>query len=166
MKAIMSRRSIRKYSDQSISEEMITDLLKAAMAAPSAGNQQPWHFVVLDDREILQQIPEIHPHAKMVTEAPVSILVCGDPTLEKYKGYWIQDCSAAVENILIAVEELGLGAVWCGVYPIEERVAAFRKLLNIPEHVIPMAIIPIGHRAEEKKPADRYDVSRIHRNNW
>lgn len=166
MKAIMSRRSIRKYLDQSISEEIITNLLKAAMAAPSAGNQQPWHYIILDDREILQQIPEIHPHAKMVMEAPISILVCGDLTLEKYKGFWVQDCSAAVENILIAVEEQGLGAVWCGVYPMEERVVAFRKLLNIPEHVIPMALIPIGYPAEEKEPADRYDLSKIHKNSW
>ena len=114
MEAILARRSIRKYTDQPVPDGVIKELLDAAMSAPSAGNQQPWHFVVLRDREILDEVPKFHPHSLMVKEASAAILVCGDPTLEKHKGYWVQDCTAATENILIAAhararEQCGLG---------------------------------------------------------
>jgi len=141
LNAILSRRSIRKYTAQPVSEEMVRELLEAAMAAPSAGNEQPWHFVVMDDREILDAIPRFHPYSRMLEEAPMAILVCGDLELQKYEGYWVQDCSAATENLLIAAQAKGLGAVWLGVYPIEERVAGFRNLLGVPDHVIPFALI-------------------------
>ncbi|GAB6158429.1 nitroreductase family protein [Desulfotomaculum varum] len=166
MKAILARRSIRKYTSEPVSEQDIRDLLAAAMAAPSAGNQQPWHFVVIDDRKILNEIPGFHPYAHMLKEAPVAILVCGDESLEKFKGYWVQDCSAATQNILIAVQEKGLGAVWLGIYPTEERVQGLRRLLNIPQHIIPFSLVALGHPAEHKEPANRYNESRIHRNKW
>ena len=166
MDAILKRRSIRKYENKPIEEQTITKILQAAMSAPSAGNQQPWHFVVIRDRAILDAIPQYHPYAQMMTQAPVAIVVCGDPSLEKHKGYWVQDCSAAVQNILIAVESLGLGAVWLGVYPNEERMEPTRKLLGIPQSVIPMAIIPMGYPAEFKPPADRYNEQRIHMEKW
>lgn len=166
MKAILSRRSIRKYTPDKVPEKDIRDLLEAAMAAPSAGNAQPWYFIVIDDRDILRQIPSFHPYSHMLKEATVAILVCGDETLEKYKGYWVQDCSAATENILIAVAEKGLGAVWLGVYPIEERVAGLRRLLGIPDHVIPFSLIPVGYPAEHKEPANRYNEARVRRNKW
>ncbi|MCL5935741.1 MAG: nitroreductase family protein [Bacillota bacterium] len=166
MKAILSRRSIRKYAPDKVPEKDIRELLEAAMAAPSAGNAQPWHFIVIDDRDILRQIPSFHPYSHMLKEATVAILVCGDETLEKYKGYWVQDCSAATENILIAVAEKGLGAVWLGVYPIEERVAGLRRLLGIPDHVIPFSLIPVGYPAEHKEPANRYNEARVRRNKW
>lgn len=166
MNAILSRRSIRRYTQQPVSDETIKELLEAAMSAPSAGNEQPWHFVVIKEREILNEIPEIHPYSGMLAHAPAAILVCGDKRLEKYEGYWIQDCSAATENLLIAAQAKGLGAVWLGVYPVEDRVAGIRKLLGIPEHVTPFSLISIGHPAEQKPPSDRYDPSRVHHDRW
>lgn len=167
MEALFSRRSIRKYTAASVSEESVQGILEAAMSAPSAGNQQPWHFVVIKNRNLLDQVPDFHPHSLMCREASVAILVCGDPSLEKHVGYWVQDCAAAVENLLLSIHALGLGGVWLGVHPREERVLGFRKLLNIPEHIIPFALIPIGHPAEQK-PArpDRYNEARIHHNIW
>ena len=164
--AILSRRSIRKYTAQPISDETIKEVLEAAMAAPSAGNEQPWHFVVIDDRRMLDEIPKFHPYSRMLAGAPMAILVCGDLELQKYEGYWVQDCSAATENLLIAAQAKGLGAVWLGVYAIEERVVGFRKLLGIPDHVIPFALISIGYPAEQKPGADRYNSSRVRRNRW
>jgi nitroreductase len=166
MDAILSRRSIRKYTGQPVPDEMIGELLKAAMSAPSAGNQQPWHFVVIRERSILDQIPKYHPYSAMLKEASVAVLVCGDLKSEKHKGYWVQDCSAATQNLLIAAQAKGLGAVWLGVYPREDRVAGIRKLLGLPEHSVPLSRIPIGYKGEEKPPADRYDASRVHHNRW
>ena len=166
MKSILTRRSIRKYKPQAVPDEIITELLTAAMSAPSAGNEQPWEFVVINDRKLLDRIPEFHPYATMLKEAPVAILVCGDLKREKHKGYWVQDCSAATENILIAVEEKKLGAVWLGIYPREERVAGLRKLLGIPENIVPFSLIAIGYPAEVKEPADRFDHVRVHQNRW
>jgi nitroreductase len=166
MEAIFSRRSIRKFTSEGVPEQTIEELLKAGMAAPSAGNQQPWQFVVIDDRKILDEIPTVHPYSAMLKEANVAILVCGDPKAEKHKGYWVQDCSAATQNILIAVEALGLGAVWLGVYPREDRVAGIRKLLGLPEHIVPLSLIPVGYKGEQKPPANRYDASRVHHNGW
>ena len=166
MKAILTRRSIRKYKPQAVPDEIITELLTAAMCAPSAGNEQPWEFVVINDRKLLDRIPEFHPYATMLKEAPVAILVCGDLKREKHKGYWVQDCSAATENMLIAVNEKKLGAVWLGIYPREERVAGLRKLLGIPENIVPFSLIAIGYPAEVKEPADRFDPSRVHQNRW
>lgn len=166
MEAILSRRSIRKYTEQPVPDEVIKELLEAAMSAPSAGNEQAWQFVVIKDRGILDQIPKYHPYSRMVKQASVAILVCGDLKSEKHKGYWVQDCSAATENLLIAVEAKGLGAVWLGVYPREERVAGIRKLLGLPEHIVPLSLIPIGHKGEKKPRANRYDASKVHYNRW
>jgi nitroreductase len=166
MDAILSRRSIRKYTGQPVPDEAVEELLRAAMSAPSAGNQQPWQFVVIKDRGILDQIPKYHPYSQMLKEASVAILVCGDLKSEKHKGYWIQDCSAATENFLIALEAKGLGGVWLGVYPREDRVAGIRKLLGIPEHIVPLSLIPVGFKDEEKPPANRYDPSRVHHDRW
>lgn len=166
MDAILTRRSIRRYTAQPVAEELITGFLKAAMAAPSAGNEQPWEFVVLTERTILDRIPSFHPYAAMLKEAPAAILVCGDLAREKHEGYWVQDCSAATENILIAVNEEGLGAVWLGIYPREERVRGLRQLLSIPETIVPFALVAIGYPAEKKEPADRFDASRLHYNSW
>ena len=166
MEAILSRRSIRKYTNQSVPEQTIKELLEAAMSAPSAGNQQPWQFVVIKERKILDEIPKFHPFSQMLREAQLAILVCGDLELEKNKGYWVQDCSAATENILIAATAKGLGAVWLGIYPRKERIAGIKKLLSLPEHVIPLSLISIGYPAEQKPPANRYDSSRIHYNHW
>jgi nitroreductase len=166
MKAILSRRSIRKYTKEPVPDSTVKDILEAAMSAPSAGNEQPWHFVVISDRDILNAIPAFHPYSQPLTMASVAILICGDLTLEVHKDFWIQDCSAATENILIAVQAKGLGAVWLGIYPRPERVIGMQKLLGLPEHVIPLAVIPIGYPAEDKPPSARFDNSRIHYNRW
>jgi nitroreductase len=167
MKAILERRSIRRYLDREVPWDMIEQLLRAGMAAPSAGNQQPWHLIVIDDRKVMLEITEIHPHAEMLKEAGAhAIVVCGDLALERHKGYWIQDCSAATENILRAAQSLGLGAVWLGVHPLEDRVVGLRQLLGIPAEVIPLCIISFGFPAEKKEPADRYDTARVHINRW
>ena len=166
MEAILSRRSVRKYTGQAVPETLVTDLLRAAMAAPSAQNQQPWQFVVVRDRGLLEGLAASNPYAGMAREAQLAIVVCGDLSREKSPGFWVQDCAAATENLLIAANAAGLGAVWTGTYPREERVARVRELLALPEHIIPFAVIPIGHPAEHPAPADRFDPSRIHVDRW
>lgn len=167
MEALFSRGSIRKYATGLITEEVLREVLEAAMSAPSAGNQQPWHFIIINDRKILEEVPTFHPHSQMLREASVAILVCGDLKLEKHVGYWVQDCAAATENLLLAVHAKGLGAVWLGIFPREERVGGLRKLLSIPDHVIPFSLIPVGFPAESKplRP-DRYNAIKIHHNHW
>jgi nitroreductase len=165
--AIFTRRSIRKYTLEPISKEVIDILLKAAMSAPSAGNEQPWHFVVISDRQILDEVPKFHEYSSMLIDAPIAIAVCGDLLLQKYKPqFWVQDCSAATENMLIAANGMGLGAVWLGIYPIANRVERMSKLLRLPENIITLCLVAIGHPAESKPPAERYDPSRVHKDNW
>lgn len=168
MKAILERRSIRKYTDEPVSDDDLSNLLKAAMAAPSAGNQQSWEFVVIRDRDILNTAVGIHPSGgyKMLGHAPLAIVVCGNPDKELYEGYWVQDCAAATENILIAAQSLGLGAVWLGVYPREDRVAKLKKLLGLPDRIIPLSIVSVGHPAEKKGPSNRFDEGNIHLDKW
>ncbi|EEG78981.1 nitroreductase family protein [Dethiobacter alkaliphilus] len=166
MDTILRRRSIRKYKDKPVPEQVVYELLRAGMNAPSAGNAQPWHFVVIRDRKILDAVPEFHPYSGMIREAPMAILVCGDLREEKYPGYWVQDCSAATQNILLAAQDRGLGTVWLGMYPREERVLAMRKLLGMPEEVIPLSLIPVGYPAEKKGPADRFLPERVHYDGW
>jgi nitroreductase len=166
LEGILTRRSIRKYKPGKISGETIRELLKAAMSAPSARNRQPWHFVIIDERKILDQIPTFHPHAEMLREAGLGILVCGDEAKELKKGYYPLDCSAAVENLLLAVHAKGLGGVWIGIYPREDRIAEMRNLLKIPDGIVPFALVSIGYPAEESREVDRYDESRIHKNGW
>ena len=166
IEAIMTRRSIRKYTDRGIPGEIVEKLLRAGMAAPSAGNQQPWHFVIIDDRKVLDQIPTFHRYSKMLLEAPLAILVCGDLSRELHEGYWIQDCSAATENILLAAHALGLGAVWLGIHPREERKKGIIELMNLPDSIQPLSLISIGYPAERKPPSDRYLQDRVHKNQW
>ena len=166
--AILSRRSIRKYQDRPIEDEVIEKLIRAGMAAPSAHNEQPWHFVVIKDRTILDEIPKFHPYAKMLSEAPVALAICADHELEKdpTAGYWIQDCSAATQNILLAAHALGLGACWLGIQPREKRKIALAKLLRLPESVEAFCVIALGYPAEEKAPSDRSHWDRIHQDQW
>lgn len=166
LEAIRTRRSIRKFQNQPVPEELIHEMLAAAMNAPSACNKQPWHFVVITDRALLDEVPKINPHAAMVTEAPLAILVCGDPTLEHPTGYWVLDCTAAVENLLLAAHALGLGAVWTGVYPRQQRLDDLRRLLGMPDHVMPHSLIVLGYPAEQPASADRYREDRVHRDHW
>jgi nitroreductase len=164
--ALLSRRSIRKYAAEAVSEEAVRRLLEAAMAAPSAGNEQPWHFVVIRDRATLDEIPTFHEHAQMMHEAPLAILVCADDRSKKYEIFWPQDCAAATQNLLLAAHASGLGAVWVGVYPVEGLITRLKKLLGLPPEVTPFALVAVGHPAEEKPPAERYDEARVHRERW
>lgn len=163
---LKTRRSIRKMKTTPVSEAQITDLLTAAMYAPSARNQQPWHFIVIQSREILDAITTIHPYAAMLKDAPLAIMVCADHNLEHSPGYWSLDCAAATENILIAAHGIGLASVWLGVYPREERIAGLKALLHIPEHVTPLSLIAIGYADEVKATPERFNAERVHTDIW
>lgn len=164
--AIFTRRSIRKFHPDPVSASDIQEILSAAMMAPSAGNEQPWQFVVITDRAKLDAVVPIHPYAAMAAHAPLAVLVCGDLSLEKYAGFWIQDCSAAMQNLLLAAHAKGLGAVWCGVYPLNDRVDGFRALFQLPDHVIPMGLAVIGWPAYQPESKNRFRPERVHANAW
>lgn len=166
LKEILNRRSIRQFKSKEVSNEVIETLLHAAMQAPSANNEQPWEFIVVKKRDLLEKISEIHPFAKMTSQANVAIIVCGDLNKEISKGRWVQDCSAATENLLLEVVHQGLGAVWVGVYPRKEREEEIRKLFNLPENIIPLCIVPIGYPNEEKDYENRFKKERIHYDRW
>jgi len=161
---IFARRSIRDYTDKKISQSEIKIMLEAAMAAPSAANLKPWHFVVVTDRQVLDNLATVHPSSKTLLKAPLCIAVCGDTAISAR--FWVQDCSAATENLLLAAAALGLGSVWLGVYPGEDRIQGIRKVLNIPETIVPLNLIVIGHPAEEKESRTQYDDLRVHRDHW
>ncbi len=163
---VYTRRSIRAYCEQEVEEAAVERVLRAAMAAPSAGNQQPWQFIVIRDREKREAIPAIHPYARMVLQAPVAILVCGDPDGKKYPQYWQQDCSAATQNLLLAARDQGLGTVWCGVYPDQTRIDGFRKLLAIPSHILPFALVPLGWPGIIFQAVERFNPAVIHYEQW
>ncbi|AUN17993.1 nitroreductase family protein [Clostridium botulinum] len=166
MNAILKRRSIRKYKDKKISDDIVEELLRAGMAAPSAVNEQPWQFIVLRDKETMKKITKVHEYSKMLLEADFAIVVCGDKSKELVDDFWVQDCSAATENILIEAQDKGLGAVWLGVYPIKERVDGIKEILNLPEGITPLSVVPIGYPAENKEPVDRFSKERVHYDRW
>jgi nitroreductase len=166
LETIFSRRSVRLYTAKPVSRDVINEILKAAMSAPSAGNERPWHFIILTDRALLDESPKFHPYAGMLKHAHAAILVCGDLSREQHKGYWVLDCAAATQNMLLAAHAKGLGSVWCGVYPTEDRVANFRRLLALPEGVVPFSLIPLGFPAEFKQAPDRFDGTRVHDGRW
>lgn len=163
---IMTRRSIRRYTSEPVSEETVEKILKAAMAAPSAGNQQPWRFIVLTERDSLEAAASATPYGNILEGAAFGLVVCADTHDIKHPAMWQQDCSAATENALLAAHALGLGAVWLGFWPKMERVTPLKESLGIPEGVEPLAVIAFGDPAEEKPPADRYDPVFIHRERW
>lgn len=164
--AIITRRSVREYADEPVTDGVVEMLLRAAMQAPSAGNQQPWHFVVVRERARLEEIARVHPYAQMCRSAPVAILVCGDETREKFPGYWVQDCSAATQNLLLAAHALGYGAVWVGIHPREERIVVIHELFRLPDGIHPLCLVPIGRPAGPPAQADRYQPSRVRHERW
>jgi nitroreductase len=166
LEAITTRRSVRSFTDEPVADEDIHDLLRAGMQAPSARNEQPWHFIVINEPEILYQIPKFHRSAAMLLEAPLAILVCSDRKLEKKRASWLQDCSAATENILLAAHGKGLGAVWLGIFPDAERVAGMQSLCALPADVRPVALVAVGHPAMTPEPEDRFNPLRVHYNHW
>ncbi len=161
---IHNRKSVRHFiKNKSVSKEDLLTIIKAAMAAPSAVNMQPWHFIIIDEREMLDSLAEKLPYAKMLVDAPAAIVVCGDTSIEsKGFSFWIEDCSLASGNILLAAEAMGLGAVWTAVYPDPLRIKPVRDLLKIPAHIMPLNVIPIGYPTGDEKPKNKFNEAKIH----
>ena len=164
--ALMTRHSVRAYTDEPVSEEQLRKILAAGMQAPSASNQQPWHFIVVRGRAELASLSGVLPFGKMVAQAAAALVVCADVGNIPWPLHWPMDCSAATQNILLACHAMGLGAVWIGCYPNEERMAALRGLLGIPDSVTPLCTVAIGHPAEPPRQADRFRPDRIHQGKW
>lgn len=164
---LLTRRSIRKYRKDPIPQDIIDKLIRAAMYAPSAVNKQPWHFIALKEKEVFEKIMEIHPNSKMLSEAALAVVICGDTKLAHGDGiYWPVDCAAATQNMLLAAHGLGLGAVWIGIYPRQQRVEGLEKIFGLPSNIKPFAVVSIGYPAEEKEHPDRFLRERIHYDQW
>ncbi len=166
LKHILDRRSIRQFTDQKIDSKDIKSILTAAMYAPSAVNMQPWHFVVIDDSALMEKIMEIHPYARMLQSASHAIVVCGDEQLQHGDGYWVVDCGAATQNLLLAAQIVGLGSCWVGIHPREERLTSFSRLLKLPPHVLPFALVALGYSDEKKPRPERFHAEKVKHNAW
>lgn len=172
LECILTRTSVRQYQpDRTISRDTVETLLRAAMSAPTAVNKQPWAFIALDDRAALDSLAQVLPYARMLTKAPLAIVTCGDLSKaidgeDADKGFWIQDVSAATENLLLAAHAIGLGAVWTGVYPDAERVKDVQERLGLPANVIPLAVVPVGYPTGPQKPKEKWDPANVHFNKW
>jgi nitroreductase len=163
---IINRRSVRKYLPQPVPDELLEDILRAGMYAPSAVNKQPWHFIVVRDRKIMEEIMRVHPYASMLKQAPAAIVVCGDMHLANAPEYTPVDCAVATQNILLAAHGLGLGGVWLGLHPREERKKAISALFKLPENVMPFSIVSLGYPAEIPPFPQRFRKDRIHFEQW
>ena len=161
---IFRRRSIRKFTDELVSDIQIKFILEAAMAAPSAHNSKPWHFIVIWERKTLDRIAEIHPYGKMLFQAPLAVAVCGDTTISPKR--WDQDCAAATENILLALPELGLGGVWLGYHPRSNDEDFLKNILSVPQNIRVFSMVAIGHPDEEKISRSQYEDVKIHYEQW
>ena len=169
LETIMTRTSIRQYTDQPVEKEKIEAMLRAGMAAPTAVNAQPWHFVVVSDKAKLGELAAANPRAGMLKSAPLAIVVCGDMTKAmegKGRQFWIQDCSAATENILLAAHAQGLGAVWTALYPMEERIQPVSEALKLPDTLIPLCTVVIGYPAEQPEPKDKWKPENVSYNEY
>ena len=163
---IHRRKSVRKYLDKPVERDQLITLLKAGMAAPTAADRRPWAFVVVTDKALLDSLATVSPSSKMLANAAAAIVVCGDTRRALNSNVWTQDCSAATQNILLAAEGIGLGAVWCGIYPEYFKYNHIRRIFDIPMEVIPLSLISIGWPTGEEKPKEKYDPSNIHWNAW
>lgn len=168
METILTRRSIRKYEqDKPVSEDDLRAILTAGLCAPSAANRQPVRLIAVRDRATLAKLSTAKGEAEMIARAAMAIVVCGDSTAQTYREFLIEDCAAAVQNMLLAIHSLGLGAVWCGVPSImEDCVGVYRDALALPGHIIPLATIALGVPAETRAPMNRYDEAKIHLDRW
>jgi nitroreductase len=166
MKEIYHRRSIRKYKQESIPLETVKQFIKAGMNAPSAHNAMPWQFIIVEDKDILAQIPKFQPYSNMLNYASGAIVVCGDRSIQNIDGYLVLDCAVAAENILLEIDSLGYGAVILGMYPVKERMNALSELLKLPNHILPVSMISYGKAYEEKEPNNKYFEERIRYNQW
>ena len=161
---IKTRQSIRKFTEQKVADNDIKILLEAAMNAPTAVNCQCWRFILLDDYNIFQKIAKFHKTSTDFNDVKQAILVCADLNQEKIAGFWPQDCAAATQNILLTAHAQGLGAVWTGIYPLEEKVKNVKQIMDLPENIMPFSIIPFGYSAETKKREDRFDLKKVYKN--
>lgn len=165
---IFSRKSVRKYTDQLVSQDDLITIMKAGMAAPTAMDKRPWQFVAITDRGIMMDLRKELKWATGLDGSPAAIVVCGD--LSKMDGapedFWITDTCAATQNILLAIESMGLGGVWCSLYPGADRMEHARQVLNLPDHLMPMSIIPLGYPTGVEQPKEKFDASNIHWNQW
>jgi nitroreductase len=161
---MQSRRSIREFTDDAVSDEQVDAMLKAAMAAPSAQDLEPWHFVVVRKRKLLDELAQVHKYAYMLKEAPLAIIVCGDPKISEK--HWVEDTCAATQNLLLAATALGLGGVWISLYPKKKHQKSVRELLDIPDRVGVLCAIALGRPAEKKKARTKYNAERVHLNEW
>lgn len=166
IEALMTRCSIRRFKPAPVSEPAIRKMLEVLFRSPSAGDSRPWQFAVVDDRTLLDRLEASMAGCEMLRTAPLGILVCAEPAREQIPGFWPQDCAAAAENLLLAAHGMGLGAVWIGLYPVAERERAVREALNVPDGLVPFALIAIGEPDERPVLENRYDPSRVHRNGW
>jgi nitroreductase len=166
LNTILTRRSIKQFKRKPLKSGDLETILKAAMAAPTAGNSQIWEFIVINDRILLNAIQAFHPYAQKVLQAPIAILVCANLKREKFKNLWPLDCAAASQNILLAAHALQLGAVWVGIYPDDKRMKQMSRLLEIPANIKPVSLIPIGYASEEKPESNTYDRDKIHYNKY
>lgn len=165
IQAIMTRRSIRTWTDEPVAEGERRIVLEAAMNAPSAADARPWHFVTMDDPEVIGQFTELG-GTEMLAESTFMVLVCGDVSKEIYPGFWPQDCSCAAQNMQLAAHDIGLGCVWIAIHPLEERVQTCRRILGIPESITPFALLAMGVPNEVLPPEARYEQERVHPNKW
>ncbi len=168
-KTIFSRKSVRNYVEATVPPETLEFLVRAGMAAPSAMDRRPWEFIIINDKTVVKKLNDALPHAKMAEKAGHAIVVAGN--IEKQAGgkdstFWIMDCSAAVENILLAAESLGLGAVWTAVYPNADRLKPVIETLGLPSNIVPLAFIPVGKPDGSDKPKEKFDKEKIHWNHW
>ena len=165
---LCARRSVREFTDEGVTDEQVRSLLDAAMAAPSACAKDPWDFVVSRQREMLDRMADVLPNGQMLRHAPLGILVCGDIARahDRQESYLLQDCSAAIENLLLAASLLGLGACWLGVHPRSERVAGMRALFGLPAQIIPVSAVAVGHPASPAKARTRYRDAYVHMERW
>lgn len=165
---LLTRRSVRQFiPDRDVPSEDVKDLLRAAMYAPSGRNTQPWEFIVIDNKQLFPKITQIHPYCRFLEEASLAVIICGNTEKEMAPGAWTVDCANAAENLLLAAHAKNMGACWCGIYPDEGRTKAFRTMFKLPEHIRPLGLMVIGYpAAEPKQPADRYDETKIHHNQW
>ncbi|HET6351637.1 MAG TPA: nitroreductase family protein [Coriobacteriia bacterium] len=166
MQAMLTRRSIRRFTDAPVSDEVLEQVLRAAMAAPSAGNEQPWRFVIVREREALRRLSRTTPFAKPLEGAAVGLVVCADKRVLRYPGFWSIDCSAAIENLLVAAHASGLGGVWIGVHPMKPFEMAVALAVKTPRHIRPMSLVALGHPAEDKPAAERYEPGFVHVERW
>ena len=164
LSTILNRKSVREYSDKEISQDIIDNLLKAGMSAPSSRDRRPWHFIVVSDKAILEELGNQLNTASCLKDANKAIIVCGDEDLSD--NCWFLDCSAAAQNILIAAESMGLGAVWTAVYPYEDRAEIVNKTFNLQKNIRALTIIPLGYPLNENMPKDKFDASRVHYDKW